>query len=142
MSLNSCVEPEHDGGQEHSAAVEEANRTKTRRVSKSQRQIAEDAECHQESAGKALRRLEADGLLEVVSRRKDQTTVLLVVPDLNQLMLSSLSSALPSPAGKEIRAIRITAVTGLRLPDVVAPAQRHHKIVAQEATYCCHPDSP
>jgi len=82
--------------------IREANRTKTRRVSKSQRQIAEDAECHQESAGKALRRLEADGLLEVVSRRKDQTTVLLVVPDLNQLMLSSLSSSLPSPAGKEI----------------------------------------
>jgi len=82
--------------------IREANRTKTRRVSKSQRQIAEDAECHQESAGKALRRLEADGLLEVVSRRKDQTTVLLVVPDLNQLMLSSLSSQSPSPAGKEI----------------------------------------
>jgi len=82
--------------------IREASRTKTRRVSKSQRQIAEDAECHQESAGKALHRLEANGLLEVVSRRKDQTSVLLVVPDLNPLMLSSLSSPLPFPAGKEI----------------------------------------
>lgn len=82
--------------------IREASRTKTRRVSKSQRQIAEDAECHQESAGKALHRLEANGLLEVVSRRKDQTTVLLVVPDLHQLMLLSSSSALLSPAGKEI----------------------------------------
>jgi len=50
--------------------IREASRTKTRRVSKSQRQIAEDAECHQESAGKALHRLEGNGLLEVVSRRK------------------------------------------------------------------------
>jgi hypothetical protein len=25
---------------------------------------------------------------------------------------------------------------------VVAPGQRHHKIVGQEVTYCRHPDSP
>ena len=40
------------------------------------------------------------------------------------------------------RAIRITAVTGLRRPDVEAPGQRHHKIAGQEVTYCRHPDSP
>jgi len=33
-------------------------------------------------------------------------------------------------------------VTGLRRPDVVAPGQRHHKIVGQEVTYWRHPDSP
>ena len=90
--------------------IREANRTKTKRVSKSQRQIAEDAECHQESAGKALRRLEADGLLEVVSRRTGQTTVLLVVPDLNQLMLSCLSSPLPTRRVKRLTGFRVSVL--------------------------------
>ncbi len=43
---------------------------------------------------------------------------------------------------KEVKGYPDHGRIGLRRPDVVAPGQRHHKIVGQEVTYCRHPDSP
>jgi len=62
-------------------------------------------ECRQ-----GLHRLEGNGLLEVVSRRKDQTTVLLVVPDLNQLMSLSLSSRSSSRRVRRLTGFRVSVL--------------------------------
>jgi hypothetical protein len=61
----------------------------SRKVEKSQRLIAEDADCHQGSVSRALYRLERSDMLSIVNVGRETTTVLLTVPNVNLLILSS-----------------------------------------------------
>ncbi len=79
----------------------EAIRTGERTVSKSQRQLAEDAGTRQPTVSKSVRRLEEQGLLQRLSSGREQTTVRLTA----DWTRKSDSTYKPAPAGSSVESL-------------------------------------
>ncbi len=81
--------------------IREAERTGSRQVSKSTRQIVEDAGCNRRTVNKALTALQSSGRIEAVLSRGTQTTTMVLA---SALASAAPGSPPPSPAGIEIGA--------------------------------------
>jgi len=84
----------------YKSLVREVVRRQTLEVSKSQRQMAEDADCTQKTVSKSLLRLQVAGLLRVLSRGREQTRVRLALSQPG--MRLGVSTHVPASAGSSV----------------------------------------